>query len=64
MIVADDGRGTDVTQPLSDAAMGLSGSSERVAAVGGLLRLEKNLPKGTLLVVEIPVPTDRVARRL
>lgn len=62
--VADDGRGTDVSQPLSDAALGLSESSERIAAVGGLLRLERNHPKGTLLVVEIPVPTGRAARRL
>ncbi|MBK9966399.1 MAG: PAS domain S-box protein [Holophagales bacterium] len=62
--VADDGRGTDLTKPLSDTALGLSESSERIAAVGGLLRLERNRPKGTLLVVEIPVPTDRAARRL
>lgn len=62
--VADDGRGADDARPLPDISLGLSESSERIAAFGGHLRLESNHPKGTLLVVEIPVPVDGVARRL
>jgi signal transduction histidine kinase len=55
--VADDGRGADPTRTLPDSALGLSESSERVAAFGGVLRLERNQPRGSLLVVEIPTPS-------
>lgn len=62
--VTDDGRGADPDRPLPEAALGLTESSERVSAVGGVLRLERNLPRGTRLVAEIPVPSSGTEGRL
>jgi PAS domain S-box-containing protein len=53
--VADDGRGIDRTRRQPAHALGLRDIRERVASVGGELRVESNRPRGTLLVAEIPV---------
>jgi len=48
--VADDGRGGATVSP----GGGLGGLSDRVAALGGRLRLESSLRAGTLLQAELP----------
>ncbi len=61
--VADDGRGIDGTRPQPAHALGLREIRERVASVGGELRVESNRPRGTLLVAEIPIGADNGRRR-
>jgi signal transduction histidine kinase len=61
MIVEDDGMGFDPESPPSDRVglepqLGLSGMSERVAAVGGTLQVESTPGAGTTLFVRVPSP--------
>jgi len=56
-VVEDDGRGFD-----ADAArdgMGLDGMRERLALLGGKLKIESRPGAGTALVAEVPVPVPQ-----
>jgi signal transduction histidine kinase len=54
LVVEDDGSGFDRTDE-SDG-LGLTGMRERVALVGGRLRIETATDKGTTIAAEIPLP--------
>jgi signal transduction histidine kinase len=54
-LVEDDGRGFDPASA-RDEGLGLVGMRERLALVGGRLRIESGAGKGTTLVAEVPVP--------
>ena len=54
VVVEDDGRGFDPGATRSDA-LGFVGMRERVALVGGRLKLESSPGAGTTLVAEVPV---------
>jgi signal transduction histidine kinase len=63
--VEDDGVGFDLAPPNQAAAppgLGLIGIRERVARLGGTLRLESALGKGTRLTVELPTSSDGIAQ--
>lgn len=53
LIVQDDGAGFDAKQV---RGLGLLGMEERIAHVGGRLRIESEPQKGTLLTAELPLP--------
>jgi signal transduction histidine kinase len=52
-VVEDDGRGFDPSATREDA-LGLAGMRERLALVGGRLRIESGVGSGTTLVAEVP----------
>ncbi len=54
LVVEDDGTGFDL-EGIHDGGLGLSGMRERVALVGGRLRVESAPGKGTTLAVEVPL---------
>jgi chemotaxis family two-component system sensor kinase Cph1 len=53
VVVEDDGDGFDAGGPT--VGLGLSGMRERVALVGGKLRLETSLGTGTTIAAEVPL---------
>ena len=53
-VIEDDGEGFDADGPLT--GLGLSGMRERIALVGGRLRIETGPRKGTTIAAEIPLP--------
>ena len=53
-VVEDDGAGFDPARTREDA-LGLAGMRERLALVGGRLRIESSSGAGTTLVAEVPV---------
>jgi signal transduction histidine kinase len=53
VVVEDDGLGFDTTSPTS--GLGLAGMRERVALVGGRLRLETSPGTGTTIAAEVPL---------
>jgi signal transduction histidine kinase len=55
MVVEDDGGGFDPGDA-RDGGLGLAGMRERVALVGGRLRVESAPGKGTTLAAEVPLP--------
>lgn len=63
--VADDGRGFDEAALGSPDAFGLTGLRERLAPYGGRFRVERNEPRGTRVVAELPAgrPTPVPAGR-
>ena len=54
VVVEDDGEGFDPEHPTT--GLGLSGIRERIALVGGRLRVETGPGKGTTIAAEIPLP--------
>jgi signal transduction histidine kinase len=56
--IDDDGRGFD---PLRNRGMGLTGMSERVSQLGGMLRVHSNPSQGTRLEVDLPLPETPVS---
>lgn len=54
-VVEDDGAGFDPSAVRADA-LGLEGMRERLALVGGRLRVESSSGAGTTLVAEVPAP--------
>jgi signal transduction histidine kinase len=58
LLVRDDGRGFDVANPPpSEGGFGLLGIRERVAQLGGQLKLQSHPDQGTEFLVTLPVPT-------
>jgi signal transduction histidine kinase len=53
VVVEDDGLGFDIASPTS--GLGLAGMRERVALVGGRLRLETSPGTGTTIAAEVPL---------
>jgi signal transduction histidine kinase len=54
LVVEDDGTGFEL-DGVRDGGLGLSGMRERVALVGGRLRVEAAPGKGTTLAAEVPL---------
>ncbi|KKL14311.1 hypothetical protein LCGC14_2517010, partial [marine sediment metagenome] len=61
MVIEDDGHGFDVDAVRSsrESGLGLFGMEERLALVGGSLRVESAVGKGTRLFAEVPLPQRR-----
>lgn len=55
IVVADDGRGFDVSSPAVEAGFGLMGIRERAQALGGTIDLQSTPGGGTVLRVTLPV---------
>jgi signal transduction histidine kinase len=56
LVVEDDGHGFDPEYLRQDTRLGLLGIEERVALLGGTMRLESRPAAGTTLLVEVPCP--------
>ena len=54
IIVTDNGRGFD---PATTRGLGLLGMQERVAGLGGAVRLQSAPGQGTTVTAELPLPT-------
>jgi signal transduction histidine kinase len=52
-VIEDDGGGFDPAT-VRDEALGLAGMRERLALVGGRLRIESSAGSGTTIVAEVP----------
>jgi signal transduction histidine kinase len=65
--ISDDGRGLadgfDLSRTSSDGHYGLLGVSERVALLGGRLKLQNLASGGLLLQVEMPHPRVEVSMK-
>jgi signal transduction histidine kinase len=62
LVIEDDGRGFDPEQPVADDGrrpqLGISGMRERLALVGGTVRLESAAGVGTTLFVQVPLERE------
>jgi signal transduction histidine kinase len=56
--VTDDGRGFD---PSRSRGMGILGMEERVKHLGGTLRVESQMGKGTTVTADLPIPAGVAA---
>jgi signal transduction histidine kinase len=52
LIIKDNGRGFDVNEIKMHDAQGLMGMKERAQIVNGQLRIERNKPSGTVIILE------------
>jgi signal transduction histidine kinase len=62
IVVDDDGSGFDTDAapaPQAPRGLGLAGISERIASLGGRLRLESQPGSGTRVIVEVPLDRQR-----
>ncbi|OFW62374.1 MAG: hypothetical protein A2Y74_07245 [Actinobacteria bacterium RBG_13_63_9] len=61
MVIDDDGRGFDVdaVRRSRESGLGLFGMEERLALVGGSLRVESAVGRGTRVIAEVPLPQRR-----
>lgn len=61
MVIEDDGRGFDVdaVRRSRESGLGLFGMEERLALVGGSLRVESAAGRGTRVIAEVPLPQRR-----
>jgi two-component system sensor histidine kinase UhpB len=61
LLVEDDGCGFDVeaAKGSRQSGLGLFGMEERLALIGGTLRVESSPGKGTRLSAEVPLPRSR-----
>ena len=61
LVIEDDGRGFDVeaTKSSRGSGLGLFGMEERLALVGGWVRVESAPGRGTRISVEAPLPRSR-----
>ena len=64
LVIEDDGRGFDARSENGPrgGGLGLFGIEERLALVGGTLRVESSLGRGTRVLAEIPLPPTRGGR--
>ena len=62
VVVADDGRGFDPTEPARQGSFGVTSMRERAAAAGGELELDSRPGAGTRVVLSVPCPRAEVAR--
>ncbi|GAH56910.1 unnamed protein product, partial [marine sediment metagenome] len=55
----DNGKGFELPERIGDLAssgkLGLAGMQERAQLIGGTLRLQSELGKGTTVTVEVPI---------
>ncbi len=56
LVIEDDGRGFDPSEPLSDGQVGLVGIRERTHLVGGSVTVESSPGRGTTICVSVPLP--------
>jgi len=55
ILIQDDGRGFDASQPASEGHFGMRIMCERAEQIGGCLRVQSTAGEGTLVEVEVPV---------
>ena len=53
------GRATDAQRPGRQGGLGLLGIRERVTQLGGTIRIDSGIGRGTRLEVSIPIPEGR-----
>jgi signal transduction histidine kinase len=61
MLIEDDGCGFDVEVSTGsrESGLGLFGMEERLALIGGTLRVESAVGRGTRVLAEVPLPRSR-----
>jgi signal transduction histidine kinase len=55
LVIEDDGKGFDASEPLSEGQIGLAGMRERAHLIGGSLTVESSPGQGTTICVSIPL---------
>jgi signal transduction histidine kinase len=55
-VIEDDGRGFEPARAVDGDGLGLTGMRERIALIGGSLRIESTEAGGTTVAAEVPVP--------
>ena len=55
ILIQDNGRGFDTSQPASEGHFGMRIMRERAEQIGGCLRVQSTAGEGTLVEVEVPV---------
>jgi signal transduction histidine kinase len=55
-VIEDDGRGFEPARAVDGDGLGLTGMRERLALIGGSLRIESTEAGGTTVAAEVPVP--------
>ena len=58
LVVADDGRGITAAEVEAPSALGLLGMRERANRFGGTITFEPDQPRGTRVIVRVPLPTS------
>jgi signal transduction histidine kinase len=58
LLIADDGRGFDPTDPIRTGARGLADLARRAAAIGGSVAVEAGKPTGTVVRFDWPAPGE------
>jgi PAS domain S-box-containing protein len=56
LVIEDDGKGFDASEPLSEGQVGLVGIRERTHLVGGSVTVESSPGRGTTICVSVPLP--------
>ncbi|HVW83430.1 MAG TPA: ATP-binding protein, partial [Bryobacteraceae bacterium] len=59
--VQDDGKGFD---PAQEKGLGMIGMEERLAHLGGSLRVDSEPGRGTIVSFELPLPTGPARRNI
>ncbi len=55
-VVEDNGIGFDVEAVLPSGATGISGVRENISAIGGEMRVESTIGRGTRVTIDVPIP--------
>ena len=64
ILIQDNGRGFDASQPASEGHFGLRFMRERAEQIGGCLRVQSAAGEGTLVAVEVPVKEAKLCLTL
>jgi two-component system, NarL family, sensor histidine kinase LiaS len=59
LVIADNGKGFKLHDPVSSAAVGLSGIRERSAEIGGGVEIDSSPGRGTRITVRLSLPEER-----
>ena len=56
LVIEDDGKGFDASEPLSEGQVGLVGIRERAHLIAGSVTIESSPGQGTTVCVSVPLP--------
>ncbi len=56
LVIEDDGKGFNASEPLSEGQVGLVGIRERARLIGGSVTVESSPGQGTTICVSVPLP--------
>ena len=64
LVIEDDGKGFDASEPLSEGQVGLVGIRERAHLVAGSVTIESSPGQGTTVCVSVPLPVPEPISRM